>query len=181
VRVGNFSVIPDVALSRLVVISELWNHYAASVYNGRVDRTTIPTSRGTRLAGQSHMNFISLVVHGLSALSVYSHIIGVRILVLSGILFGLVGVVLGAIVWGQISLGSLVPLPLYVVIGMLLMALFQALTLAVGFVFIMLSGRHGASMIPLRDYVHFVQRFVPVYGKPIAYPPRASMPPQTGP
>jgi len=170
VRVGNFSVIPAVALSRLVVISEMWNHYAASVFNARIDRTTVPTSRGKRISGQSHMNFISLVVHGLSALSVYSHIIGVRILVMSGVLLGTVGALLVAMLGFQMTRGTLVPASLYVVVGFLLLALFQALTLAIGFVFIMLSGRHSASMIPLRDYTLFVQRFVEVYATTAANP-----------
>ena len=35
VRVGNFSVIPRTRLGGLVVVSELWNHYAAAVFRSR--------------------------------------------------------------------------------------------------------------------------------------------------
>jgi glycosyltransferase involved in cell wall biosynthesis len=31
-RVGHFSLLPRAQLSKLVVVSELWNHYAASIY-----------------------------------------------------------------------------------------------------------------------------------------------------
>ena len=52
VRVGNFSVIPSSQLRRLVVVSELWNHYAAAVFKARVPRTSVPTVRAPRLDGQ---------------------------------------------------------------------------------------------------------------------------------
>ena len=31
VRVGNFSIVPWQAVERLVVVSEIWNHYAAAI------------------------------------------------------------------------------------------------------------------------------------------------------
>src|SRR4029450_2258887 len=58
VRVGNFSLLPDVQLSRLVVGSGLWGHYAAAGFKARLPRKTIPTTRGQRLAGRPRMGFI---------------------------------------------------------------------------------------------------------------------------
>lgn len=157
VRVGNYSVIPRVALARLVVISEMWNHYAAAVFNARLDYATVPTTRAPRLAGQSKMNFISLVVHGLSALSVYSHIIGVRLLVSMSALGVIAAGGLVAIVAGKVSGASL---PLWLVYGTagLIAVLLQVGTVAMLFVFLMLAGRQGSSFIPLRDYAYFVDR-----------------------
>ena len=79
VRVGNFSVIPFRLLRRIVVVSELWNHYAAAVFKARLPRACVATERAPRLAGQSRMNFVDLVMHGLSALSVHSELVGVRL------------------------------------------------------------------------------------------------------
>ena len=45
VRVGNFSVIPRQLVGRLVTASDLWNHYAATVFNSRIPYTTVPTTR----------------------------------------------------------------------------------------------------------------------------------------
>ncbi len=42
VRVGNFSIFPSAYLSRLVVMSELWNHYAAAVFRSGLPFSTIP-------------------------------------------------------------------------------------------------------------------------------------------
>ena len=90
VRVGNFSAVPAALLSRLVVVSELWNHYAAAVFKARLPRDTVPTERAPRLCGESRMNFVALVGHGLSALSVHAELIGVRLLVATGLLVGLI-------------------------------------------------------------------------------------------
>jgi glycosyltransferase involved in cell wall biosynthesis len=49
VKVGNFSIIPYNCLSALVLVSELWNHYAAAVFSSRIRYETLPTSRGKRL------------------------------------------------------------------------------------------------------------------------------------
>ena len=165
VRVGSFSAVPSVILSRLVVISEMWNHYAAAVYNARIEFTTVPTSRGKRLGGQSHMNFVSLVVHGLSALSLYGPIIGVRMLVAIAVLVGAVGAGLVAMMILALS-GTRLPSWLPGLAALLIVLLFQGVTAAVASVFLMLSGRQGASVIPLRDYRHFVIRLVCVAPRP---------------
>ncbi len=68
VRVGNFSVLPRQDLSTLVVLSELWNHYAAAVFYSRLPYSLSPIPRGHRIAGVSKMNFVALVTHGLSAI-----------------------------------------------------------------------------------------------------------------
>ena len=73
--------IPRERLSCLVASSELWNHYAAAAFASRQPYATIPTRRATRLDGRSKMNFVNLVIHGLSAISVYSDAIGVRLLI----------------------------------------------------------------------------------------------------
>ncbi|HIB54250.1 MAG TPA: glycosyltransferase [Nitrospirales bacterium] len=82
VRVGNFSIIPFTQLDRLVIRPELWTHYAATVYLVRTPRDLIPTKRGTRWAGKPTMNYIALVTHGLSAVSVFGAIVGVRMTIL---------------------------------------------------------------------------------------------------
>ena len=81
VRVGNFSVVPFSRLSSLVVVSDLWNHYPASVFRSRLPFTTHRTARARRLVGQSKMNFLSLVIHGLDAIAVFRDRVGVRLLV----------------------------------------------------------------------------------------------------
>ncbi len=96
VRVGNFSILPSEYLSTLVAMSELWNHYAAAVFRSKLPYTMIPIPRGTRIAGKSRMNFVDLISHGLSAISVFGDIVGVRLLIgsLTGSILAGLGIVL---------------------------------------------------------------------------------------
>lgn len=154
VEVGNFSVLPWSMLGRLVGVSELWNHYAAAVVKARLPTTMIPLARGKRIHGQSKMNFVSLVTHGLSAISVFSDEIGVRLLVALAGLFTLLltgfvallcaGPLIGPSEWFMGKLETL------------LLLLAFCLFMAVAFVLIVLQGRNLSSFLPLRDYEFFI-------------------------
>jgi hypothetical protein len=163
VRVGNFSIIPRPLLRRLTAVSELWNHYAASVFRARIPCTSIPTHRAQRLLGRSKMNFVSLVVHGLSALSVYSEVIGVRLLIATGLLFSLAIALLLAVVAVRLLTDLAIPGWASVLGGLIMVLLLQLLTASVPFVFVILHGRGGTGFMPARDYVYFVDRVVPVW------------------
>ena len=157
VRVGNFSIVPAVQLARIVVVSELWNHYAAAVDQARLPRETIPTRRFPRLIGASRMNFTSLVTHGLRALSVHAELIGVRLLVFT-LVIATILVMLTLIVFG-VWLAALSAVPGWAVSigGLLALLLCQAVASAVVFVFLVLHGRSQPLFIPIRDYAYFVK------------------------
>ena len=80
IRVGNFSVFPKSRLDTLIVSLELWNHYAAAVVKAKLPVATVRVDRGKRVTGKSSMGFIGLVVHGLSAMSVFGDTVGTRLL-----------------------------------------------------------------------------------------------------
>jgi glycosyltransferase involved in cell wall biosynthesis len=155
VRVGNFSIVPPAAVQQLAVISETWNHYAAAVMNSRLAYELVPTPRDRRIGGRSRMNFTALVLHGLSALSVFSHIIGVRLLITSGVLMvaALAGLVLTPLLGGGVPAhsGWLIGL-----LAWLLATLLQSTILGAAFVLLVLSSRQGTAFIPKRDYSYFV-------------------------
>ena len=157
VRVGNFSVIPKARLQSLVVVSELWNHYAAAAFKSRQPLCLVPTRRAHRLDGRSTMNFVDLVAHGLSAISVYGEIIGVRLLVLACLLIitALVGVIATILV--RLTTNLAIPGWATSTMGILLVMLTLGIMLAFLFSFIILSGRQGSAFLPCRDYAYFVQ------------------------
>ena len=157
VRVGNFSIIPRSLLSRLVVVSELWNHYAAAVFKSKLPFGSIKTKRAERLGGHSRMDFVGLVIHGLSALSVHGERIGVRLIVATMLLVLCMGLVLSSLAL-SVSQGSDLSLWLPTVTGIVLLLLGQAIFLAIVFVFVILQARVNANFIPIRDYRYFVQR-----------------------
>ena len=86
INFGNFSCIPKKLLKRVVVQDNLWNHYSGSVIQSKTPYDKVILNRGKRYAGQSKMNFTSLILHGLSSISVYFDFLSVRILKIS--LFG---------------------------------------------------------------------------------------------
>lgn len=156
VKVGNYSVIPPALLQRLVVLSELWNHYAAAVFKGRIPYTTVPTSRGRRLRGESHMNFVSLVVHGLSAISVYAEVVSVRLLATAAGVMGLSIVLLIATLGIRLGTDLAVPGWATYTSGLLLILILLSVILAFFLAFVLLASRSNLSFLPVRDYRYFV-------------------------
>jgi hypothetical protein len=152
VRVGNFSYVSPAALERLVVVSELWNHYAAGVTKARLPYALVPTSRGTRIAGESRMNVAALVVHGLSAISVFGDVVGVRLLGATVLVMGAalaasaVALFRGGMVAGWFPSAALV----------LVLVTSQTLVLALFLAFVVLSARQSLSFVPIRDYELFI-------------------------
>jgi len=157
VRVGNFSVIPFTSLISLVVVSDLWNHYAAAVFKARLAYATVPTARGSRLSGYSTMNFIPLVVHGLSALSVYGDIIGVRLLVAGIALIALVCAGLFGALVIRFATNLAIPGWATYTSGILLMLLVQVVMMCLILIFTILNSRPNLTFIPMRDYQYFVK------------------------
>lgn len=155
VQMGNFSVIAPSHAARLVLTPSLWNHYAASVLHHKVKVHLMPTHRGVRYFGVSSMNTVSLVTHGLSAISVFAERVVVRIL----ILVFLASLLLVLILVGTIAIRLFTTLPIpgwtSTVSGMLLLLLTQLATAAGVLVFFILSSRAVAPVIPLRDYKLF--------------------------
>ena len=156
VRVGNFSVIPAARLASLVAVSELWSHYAAAVYKSRQPLDTIPANRARRLHGEPKMRFIDLVVHGLSAMAVYSDVIGVRLLAVSALLIGLAMAGIGAIVMIRLTTNLAIPGWATYTAGVLLIVLLQSILFSLVFSLIIISGRDRMTFVPLRDYRYFV-------------------------
>jgi hypothetical protein len=164
VRVGNFSVVPRTQLRRLVAVSELWNHYAAAVFKARLPRLLVPTTRGERLSGRSRMNFVSLVGHGLSALSVHAELIGVRMLVLTFLLTMVVCALLGTVIGLRLWTSLAIPGWATNAAGLLVIALLQMLAFAAMFVFLVLHARSHPTFLPVRDYAFFVGDVVTLRG-----------------
>ena len=163
VRFGNFSIIPKGLLEQSVCGDELWNHYAASVVKLRLPISLVPTARARRLVGDSQMNTQSLVVHGLSAMSVFSDRIGVRLLFVT---MGCVVLVMGLIftaVGVRFMTTLAIPGWATYTTGILLLLLAQLSVAWLLFAFITLSGRTMVHFLPKRDYVHFIRNKTRVY------------------
>lgn len=97
-RFGNFMALSPVAIERLSGMHETATHVAAAAVKAKLRRVDVPTDRGVRYAGQSKMNFPSLVLHGMRAVMVFSDLVLTRMaLALVAMAALVVAVVIGAV------------------------------------------------------------------------------------
>jgi len=156
INFGNFCVIPPANLKLVVYFQEIWNHFAAGVMRSGLSWKSVSTARGKRYAGRSHMNLVSLVLHGLSAVSVYIEIVYVRLIFAALILIGLD--LAGFLVIVYIRFFTPLAIPGWatnVAIG-LTMVMAQALFFLALLSFVVLSYRSAKMFIPAVDYKEFV-------------------------
>jgi hypothetical protein len=109
------------------------------------------------------MNFVALVSHGLSAISVFGDIVGARLLI--GSLAGSLLAGLGILVVTGIRLFADYTLPGWTTYttGTLVIIAIQLITIATCFTFFVLSNRVNLGFVPIRDYSLFVEEAVNIY------------------
>jgi glycosyltransferase involved in cell wall biosynthesis len=154
---GNFSVFSRGFVRRLVMVSDLWNNLPAAALRSRLPIKEIPIDRGKRYTGKSKMNFTSLIVHGLSGISVYADTIFVRLLLLT--------IFLVVLAFGSISLVFVLRLffPAHatpgwattVTFGMVIILL-QVLFTTLSSILMLLNNRVQRLVVPIKDYVPYV-------------------------
>ena len=146
---GNFCAMGLPAARRLVAMHELLLHVPATLIRSRYPLVPVPTDRGTRYAGQSRMNLISLMVHGLSAIAVFSERIFTRILVMcAGIFTAAVLAVVVAV--GLKAAGMATPGWTTSVASMMIIVILQNAAVAMGGLFIVMNNKHDLTLQPMR-------------------------------
>ncbi|WP_460673028.1 glycosyltransferase [Larkinella ripae] len=163
---GNFSLIPPELLKKLVHVSDIWNNYPGGIIRSRLPYTSIPIERGARLAGQSKMNFTSLVLHGLSAISVLIDTTAVRILLFCISAVTIFIAVLITVVFLHLVEEITVPGWVNYVALTFFVVLLQALLISLLLIFIVLTYRTKLHFIPAKQFGDFVERLERVHGKP---------------
>lgn len=158
---GNFSLLPMRAVRRLVHMPDLWNNLAAAILRCRLPYRAVPTARGQRYAGSSRMNLPALVIHGLSAMSVYTDVIFVRILAASVVFGGLTA--LGIVVATVLRLATNLAVPGWAttVVGNLAVMLLLTVMMVVAAALMQLAGRSNRQVIPAVDAPGFIERRSP--------------------
>jgi glycosyltransferase involved in cell wall biosynthesis len=156
INFGNFSLLPRRAVISLTHNSSLWNNLAAAVSRSRYPYIRLQLDRGERLAGRSHMNFVSLALHGVSAISVYAEVVLVR-LVAASCTLGIVALILAAAVL-CVRLGTDLAIPGWAsdIIASLTVVFLQAILLGAMSIFQLLNARSLKPFIPALDAKLFI-------------------------
>ena len=159
IEFGNFSILPFRQAQKLAYVSEIWNHFPGGIIRSKLPYTSIPIERGTRLAGKSKMNFVSLVLHGLSAVSVHLDTVAVRILIGSLVMILLAG--LGAILVLIIKLLSpenASPGWATTLVTASIIVILQAFLSSLFLIFTVLNYRTQKHFIPAKEYSDFIEK-----------------------
>ena len=158
---GNFVVLPISVAQRMVLMSELWNHFPATVMRTKVRIVKVPLDRQPRSSGQSRMDLTALVNHGLAAIAAFVDIVFVRLLVLTAVVTTVfIGLAISAL---ALWLGTSLAIPGWAttIVGFAILGLIQMLGLLVVVTFLALSTRSLTSPPPstfVGQYVREIQR-----------------------
>lgn len=156
INFGNFCAIPQSRLKNLVYLPDLWNHFSGGIIRSRIPYATMPLDRGKRYYGESKMNFINLIIHGLSAVSVYTDMLAVRVLIATFTLISLA--MTGIMITTAIKLFTPLAIPgwaSFVVMGFLII-IFQAFLISLLLLFNVLNIRTQRHFIPICEYKNFI-------------------------
>ena len=154
---GNFCLLPLAAVRRLVHMPELWNNLPASIMRSRLPYVVVPTVRGVRIDGRSRMNLVSLIVHGLSALSVHTDMIFVRVLLAAAAVGAAAVLGIAAVVAVRFGTDIAIPGWATTAAGDLLIILLQTLVVVVAATLTMLAGRSNRPIVPLTDSSRYIE------------------------
>lgn len=155
---GNFSIIPERQLQRLVHVSEIWNNFPGGVIKSRLPYSSIPLERAKRLAGSSKMNFVSLVLHGLSAISVLIDVVAVRVLILSIFLILLAFGGLLIVFYFKMVTNLAIPGWASQLGSALLLVILQLFLISLFLVFMVLQYRTQQHFVPVSQYHNFIEK-----------------------
>jgi hypothetical protein len=160
---GNFSLVPAGLLRKLAHVSSIWNNYPGGVIRSRLPYTAVPLERGRRLAGESKMNFVSLVLHGLSAVSVLIDTTAVRLVLFCALMIGASVIGIGVVMYMKLFTNTSVPGWASYLVASFLIVILQAFLISLLLVFIVLAYRTQVQFIPARQYRDFVERVETIY------------------
>jgi hypothetical protein len=165
INFGNFSLLRAAHVRRVINSQHIWNNFPAALIQSRVPVSYVPTRRGTRYAGQSRMNFVGLVAHGLGAISVFSEAVFIRILIASsGLLLLSVGLGTAALVI-KLATNQAFPNWATTVLGFALLVSIQAMMMPILMAFLLLNNRGVVQPLPRVHALALIAERIQLAGK----------------
>lgn len=158
IHFGNFCALPERTARRLTNNPDTWNHLAGALVRSRTPLGKIRLNRGTRYHDRGKMNLTSLVVHGLSAMAVFSDTVFVRLLLLSTLLLLVSALGIAGVVATRLLTDLAIPGWATSAGGLLVVLLVQAALLILNSVFLLLSSRSAMVAPPARSATDYIAR-----------------------
>lgn len=161
---GNFCLIPGRSLQGLLHSPNTWNNLAASIVRSRLPYLACKMDRGVRYEGRSHMSFTALLLHGMSALSVYLDIVTARLLIGSGFLLALLVAAMFSVLGIRFFTDLAIPGWTTAAAGILSIIILQIVLLASSVLFTLLHNRGQMLAVPAKMAEIYVLAARTVYG-----------------
>jgi polyisoprenyl-phosphate glycosyltransferase len=153
---GNFMLLSKEHVTKLVYLSEIWNHLAGAILKSKIPFTTIAAHRGKRYSGESKMNFTSLVLHGLGAIGVFIDVIATRLLIFSMIMIGISVLAILIIIAIRFFTDAAIPGWATAAFSSMLIVLLQSFLLSLFTIFLYLSSQSQRQFIPANHYEDYL-------------------------
>lgn len=153
---GNFSCIPADKIKKISHVSEIWNNYPGGIIRSRLPFTAVSLDRGKRLAGESKMNFSSLILHGMSAISVFLDFTAVRILIFASVMILCSFVGSGVVLYYKFILQEATPgWASNLILGFFVIFI-QGFFISLFILFMVLSSRRYTGFVPYLGYKKYI-------------------------
>lgn len=154
---GNFCVLPSKHLKALVYNPDMWNHIAATLKKSKLQLVSVPSPRGNRYTGESTMNFESLILHGLSAISVYIEKVTLRVLLFMVMMSIIATGGIGIVVLIRLLTDLAIPGWATNAVGILLVIILQMLGLSALLIIMTLNNRSSVRVIPALNVDYLIE------------------------
>lgn len=161
INFGNFSAMTSEAAKRLVYMEDLWMHLPGAIIMSRLPMRSVLIDRGNRYFGDSKMNLVSLITHGLRSVAVFIESVLTRIILFCAIVAGTSLILMLAAMVNKI-LGFATPGWLTIVVGALLGVLIQTATISLVAILLAINTRNKAGLMPIKiagNYIDEVASF----------------------
>jgi len=153
---GNFCAIPIDKLSKITSNPDLWNHFSGSIIKSKINFNIHKCDRGARYAGKSKMNLVSLIIHGLSSISIQLEVVAVRIMMLSAVLGSFVFIAFTSIIIVRVTTDWLVPGWTSISLILLILLTISVFGISMLFCLSILISRNTMKLPPISFYRNFI-------------------------
>jgi hypothetical protein len=159
---GNFCIMSFNDAKKLSYVTEIWNNFPAGVINSKIKYSKLLIDRDKRIAGESKMNFLSLIQHGLGAISVFFERVTVRVIIATSFLFILLIALCCIAIYRKFISHEATPGWLTTIVFSSLILIVQLILLSVFMLFSSLNSKMQKQFIPLIDfevYIRNIEKF----------------------
>lgn len=157
IRYGNFCVIPNLYVNKIVHLSNIWLHLPAAILKSGLPYTDLNTIKGDRFQGKSKMKLSSFLFHGLGAVAVFTDMIAIRLLITSFISILISLLALGTIIFIKFTTTLAIPGWASAIGSSLIIIMLLSFLMSILLIFIFIISQSSRKFIPAIHYKDYLQ------------------------